>query len=47
MDAAQRAAIAAALPQATMRVFPGGHHFLLGQAKETGALLRQFLDTLP
>jgi pimeloyl-ACP methyl ester carboxylesterase len=47
MDAAQRAAVAAALPQAAMRVFPGGHHFLLGQAKETGAVLRRFLDSLP
>jgi pimeloyl-ACP methyl ester carboxylesterase len=47
MDAGQRAAIAAALPQAMVRVFPGGHHFLLAHAGQTGSVLRGFLDALP
>jgi pimeloyl-ACP methyl ester carboxylesterase len=47
MDAGQRAAIAEALPQATIRVFPGGHHFLLAQARVVGAELRRFLDAVP
>jgi pimeloyl-ACP methyl ester carboxylesterase len=47
MEATQRAAMAAALPHATVRVFPGGHHFLLARAAEVGAALRAFLDALP
>jgi pimeloyl-ACP methyl ester carboxylesterase len=46
MDATQRAAIAAALPAATIRVFPGGHHFLVAHGRTVGAALRAFLDAL-
>jgi pimeloyl-ACP methyl ester carboxylesterase len=47
MDAAHRAAIAETLPAATIRVFPGGHHFLAGGGAAVGAALRRFLDALP
>jgi pimeloyl-ACP methyl ester carboxylesterase len=46
MDAAQRAAVAAAIPGATLRVFPGGHHFLVAHPGPVGAALRAFLDRL-
>lgn len=46
MDAAQRAAIGSALPTATVRLFPGGHHFLLAHASGVAAELREFLDGL-
>jgi pimeloyl-ACP methyl ester carboxylesterase len=47
MDAPQRAAVAAAIPGATVRVFPGGHHFFLRQAPAVGPVLRAFLDATP
>src|SRR5262249_16465638 len=47
MDAAQRDAVAAAVPDCTVRVFPGGHHFLLAHAPVVAATLRTFLDGLP
>lgn len=47
MDAAQRAAVAAAIPGSTLRVFPGGHHFLVAHPDAVGAALREFLDGLP
>lgn len=47
MDAAQRDAIAAALPGCAVRVFPGGHHFLVAHARAVGEALREFLDALP
>lgn len=47
MDAKQRAAIAAALPGAAIRVFPGGHHFLVAEGRAVGEVLRRFLDALP
>jgi len=47
MDASERRATAAALGDAPVRVFPGGHHFLLAHAPAVGAALRAFLDGLP
>ncbi|HYV56354.1 MAG TPA: alpha/beta hydrolase [Candidatus Nitrosopolaris sp.] len=46
VDAAQRDAMAAAIPHGALRVFPGGHHFLLAQPAAVGAALREFLDAL-
>jgi pimeloyl-ACP methyl ester carboxylesterase len=40
----ERARLVAAAPQATVEVFPGGHHFLVAQAGPVGAALRAFLD---
>ena len=47
MDATERAAIVAAIPDATVRVFPGGHHFFLTRPAPVAAELRAFLDGLP
>jgi len=47
MDAAERAAIVTAIPGATVRVFPGGHHFFLAHPIAVAAELRRFLDVLP
>lgn len=47
MDAARRAAVAAAIPHAAARQFPGAHHFLLAHPGPVGAALRTFLDGLP
>jgi len=47
MDAAERAAILAAIPGATVRVFPGGHHFFLARPAPVSAALRRFFDALP
>jgi pimeloyl-ACP methyl ester carboxylesterase len=44
MDAAQRAVVVAAMPQARIVVFPGGHHFLVAHPGPVGAALRGFLD---
>jgi pimeloyl-ACP methyl ester carboxylesterase len=46
MNAEQRDVMTAAMPQATSRVFPGSHHFLLSQGPAVGAALRAFLDGL-
>jgi pimeloyl-ACP methyl ester carboxylesterase len=46
MDAAERESMAASLPAATLRVFPGGHHFLVAHAGPVGAVLRGFMDGL-
>jgi len=46
MHADEREAITAAIPRATGRVFPGGHHFLLAHAGAVGAAVRAFLDSL-
>ena len=46
MDAAQRDALVAAIPDCALRVFPGGHHFLLAQPGPAGVALRKFLDAL-
>jgi pimeloyl-ACP methyl ester carboxylesterase len=46
MDAAQRETIGAAIRDCTMRVFPGGHHFLVAQPGSVGVALRRFLDAL-
>ena len=47
MDTAQLRAVAAALPGCAVRVFPGGHHFLVAHAGAVGRALREFLDALP
>ncbi len=47
LDAAERARIAAMLPQAAIEVFPGAHHFLVAHPERTGTALRRFLDALP
>lgn len=44
MSAAERAAVAAAIPGADLQVFPGGHHFLVAHPAAAGAALRAFLD---
>lgn len=44
MDAAEVAALRAAIPNCSARTFPGRHHFFLGQAQAVGATLRRFLD---
>ena len=46
MDAAQRDAMTAAIPDCALRVFPGGHHFLVAQPGPVGLALRVFLDGL-
>jgi pimeloyl-ACP methyl ester carboxylesterase len=46
MDASERAALARAIPRSTVRVFPGGHHFLVSHPEPVGAALRAFLDGL-
>jgi pimeloyl-ACP methyl ester carboxylesterase len=43
----QRERIVAALPQGSLEVFPGGHHFLLVCPERVGPALRRFLDALP
>jgi len=47
MDATERTAIVGAIPGATVRVFPGGHHFFLALPAPVAAALRAFLDGLP
>ena len=47
MDEAERAAIVAAIPGATARVFPGRHHFFVARPAPVAAALRAFLDDLP
>jgi pimeloyl-ACP methyl ester carboxylesterase len=47
MGPVERRATVDALPGATLRVFPGGHHFLLAHATAVGETLRAFLDGLP
>jgi len=40
------AALAAAIDDCTVSVFPGGHHFLLAHPAAVGAVLRRFLERL-
>jgi len=47
LDARERARLTAARPDATIKIFPGGHHFLVARPVETGTALRRFLDALP
>src|SRR5262249_61117224 len=47
LDARERARLTAARPDATIEIFPGGHHFLVARPVETGTALRRFLDALP
>ena len=47
LDAGERARLTAARPDATIEIFPGGHHFLVARPSEIGASLRRFLDDLP
>ena len=44
MDAAEAAALRAAIPDCSVRRFPGAHHFFLAQPSAVGAALRRFLD---
>ncbi len=44
MDAAEAAALEAAIPNCTVSAFPGGHHFFLAQSEAVGAALRLFID---
>jgi pimeloyl-ACP methyl ester carboxylesterase len=44
MDAAEAAALRAAIPDCSLRAFPGAHHFFLAQPPAVGAALRSFLD---
>src|SRR5438552_17600635 len=46
MDAAQRDALTAAIPDCAHRVFPGGRHFLLAQLRPVDVALRAFLAGL-
>jgi pimeloyl-ACP methyl ester carboxylesterase len=46
LPAAERTALAAALPHCTVRVFPGGHHCLVAHGDQVGPALRTFLDGL-
>jgi pimeloyl-ACP methyl ester carboxylesterase len=46
MNARERTRVAGAVPGCAVRVFAGGHHFLLAHPAETGAALRAFLDGL-
>jgi pimeloyl-ACP methyl ester carboxylesterase len=46
MDATQRDAVRAAVPDAAAAVFAGGHHFLLAHPRRVGAALRAFLARL-
>ncbi len=46
LDAAERARIVAAMPHATVRTFPGGHHVLVSRPEPVGAVVREFLASL-
>jgi pimeloyl-ACP methyl ester carboxylesterase len=46
LEAAKCAAMAAALGNCRVRVFPGGHHFLLAHPEPVAAALRSFLQEL-
>lgn len=43
----ERALVRRLVPHAELRVFPGGHHFLLHCPEQVGPALRGFLDALP
>lgn len=45
-SSADRARIAAHVPDCTTDEFPGGHHFLLAHGRAVGTALRRFLDRL-
>ena len=46
LPAAERAALVTANPSCAMHVFPGAHHFFVGDPAPVGAALRAFLDRL-